>query len=147
MFDRAQSRATRDLFRYFISIPTRWMDSDIYGHVNNVVYYAYFDTLICRYLMEEAKVDIVCGPLVPFTVENRCRYHRSLSFPAVVEAGLRVARIGNSSVHYEIALFSQGDDQPAAEGYFIDVFVDRATHGAITIPDGVRAALEKLKVE
>lgn len=123
------------------------MDNDIYGHVNNVVYYSYFDTVICRYLIAEAKLDIVNGSILPFTVENGCRYHRSLTFPQVIDAGLRVTRIGNSSVRYEIALFDGRERQCAAEGYFVDVFVDRATHRAVSIPSDIRRALARLSVE
>lgn len=136
---------TRDRFPYFLSIPTRWKDNDVYGHVNNVVYYSYFDTVISGYLIT-AQVDILEGPVVPFTVENMCRYHRSLSFPEVVDAGLRVARLGNSSVRYELALFSLDQAQPAAVGYFVDVFVDRHTHKPVPIPQKIRTALEKLVV-
>lgn len=141
-----QKGETRDRFPHFLSIPTRWMDNDIYGHVNNVVYYSYFDTVICRYLIVEARLDIVEGPVVPFTVENMCRYHRSLSFPEVVDAGLRVAQIGNSSVRYEIALFSQNEAEAAAEGYFVDVFVDRSTRQSVPIPPKIHTALERLLV-
>ena len=123
------------------------MDNDVYGHVNNVVYYAYFDTAICRYLMIEAEVDITGGPVLPFTVENGCRYHRSLAFPHVLEAGLGVARLGRSSVRYEIALFLQGQAEAAADGYFVDVFVDRGTHRPVPIPPKARTALEKLVLE
>lgn len=141
-----QKDETRDRFPHFLSIPTRWMDNDIYGHVNNVVYYSYFDTVICRYLIVEARLDIVEGPVVPFTVENMCRYHRSLSFPEVVDAGLRVAQLGNSSVRYEIALFSQNEAEAAAEGYFVDVFVDRGTRQSVPIPPKIHTALERLLV-
>ncbi len=120
------------------------MDNDVYGHVNNVVYYAYFDTAICRYLMVEAEVDIIGGPVLPFTVENGCRYHRSLAFPQVLEAGLGVARLGRSSVRYEIALFLQDQRDAAADGYFVDVFVDRDTRRSVPIPPKARAALEKI---
>lgn len=136
--------AVREGFVHFLSIPTRWMDNDVYGHVNNVVYYAYFDTVICRYLIVEAKLDILNGPVLPFTVENGCRYHRSLTFPRVIDAGLRVVRIGNSSVRYEIALFGEGAQQCAAEGYFVDVFVDRITHRSVTIPTDIRQSLANL---
>lgn len=141
-----QKDETRDRFPHFLSIPTRWMDNDVYGHVNNVVYYSYFDTVICRYLIVEARLDIVEGPVVPFTVENMCRYHRSLSFPEVVDAGLRVAQLGNSSVRYEIALFSQNEAEAAAEGYFVDVFVDRGTRQSVPIPPKIHTALERLLV-
>lgn len=137
----------RDGFAYFLSIPTRWMDNDVYGHVNNVVYYAYFDTVICHYLIVEAKLDIVNGPVLPFTVENGCRYHRSMTFPQVIDAGLRVMRIGNSSVRYEIALFGEREQECVAEGYFVDVFVDRVTHRSVTIPTDIRRVLANLSVK
>lgn len=142
-----QENETRDRFPHFLSIPTRWKDNDTYGHVNNVVYYAYFDTVITRYLIVEGQIDIIGGPVVPFTVENMCRYHRPLSFPEVVDAGLRVARLGNSSVRYEIGLFGQNQNEAAAVGYFVDVFVDRTTRKSVSIPPNTRAALERLIVE
>ncbi len=139
--------AVRDDFAHFLSIPTRWMDNDVYGHVNNVVYYAYFDTVICRYLIDEAKLDIVNGPVLPFTVENGCRYHRSLTFPQVIDAGLRVVHIGNSSVRYEIALFDEREQACVAEGYFVDVFVDRVTRRSVAIPSDIRRVLANLLVK
>ncbi len=139
-----ENNETRDRFRYFSSIPTRWMDNDIYGHVNNVVYYAYFDTLITRYLIVESKVDILGGPVVPFTVESMCRYLRSFAFPDTVEGGLRVGHLGNSSVRYEIGLFRSGEPTPAALGYFVDVFVDRSTQRPVPILPDIRVALERL---
>lgn len=123
------------------------MDNDVYGHVNNVVYYAYFDTVICRYLTVEAQLDIINGPVLPFTVENGCRYYQALAFPQIIDAGLRVAHIGNSSVRYEIALFGEGQQPCAAEGYFVDVFVDRRTHRSVAIPANVRQALASLLVQ
>ncbi len=102
--------------------------------------------MICRYLIVEAGADIIEGPVIPFTVENMCRYHRSLSFPEVVDAGLRVSRLGNSSVRYEIALFCQNEAEVAAEGYFVDVFVDRHTQKSVPIPQQIRVALEQLLV-
>jgi acyl-CoA thioester hydrolase len=123
------------------------MDNDVYGHVNNVVYYAYFDTAICRYLIAEAGIDIVNGPTLPFTVENGCRYHSPLAFPQVLEAGLGVARLGRSSVRYEIALFLQDQRDAAADGYFVDVFVDRDTHRSVPIPPKARAALERIVLD
>lgn len=144
--DTLKEIETRDRFPHFLSIPTRWKDNDIYGHVNNVVYYSYFDTVITRYLMVESQIDIVRGLVVPFTVENMCRYRRSLSFPEVVDAGLRVARLGRSSVRYEIGLFRQGRDDAAAVGYFVDVFVDRATGKSVPIPREIRNVLERLVV-
>jgi acyl-CoA thioester hydrolase len=142
--DASRVNEARGCFRYFLAIPTRWKDNDIYGHVNNVVYYSYFDTAITHYLMVEAQIDILRGAVLPFTVESKCRYYHSLSFPDVVDTGLRVARLGNSSVRYEIGLFRQHQDQPAAAGYFVDVFVDRQTQKSVSMPQHVRSALEKL---
>ncbi len=142
--DALSADETRDRFLYFLAIPTRWKDNDIYGHVNNVVYYSYFDTLITHYLIVEAHIDIVKGAVLPFTVESKCQYYRSLSFPEVIDAGLRVARLGNSSVRYEIGLFPQHQARPAATGYFVDVFVDRQTQKSISMPPHIRSALEKL---
>ncbi len=137
----------RDRYRYFVSIPTRWLDNDVHGHVGSAVHYAYFDTAICRYLLLEAGVDIVQGAVAPFTVENACRYHRPFSFPEIIEVGLRVERLGRSSVRYEVALFGRAHDQPFAEGHFVDVFVDRAARVAVAIPTGIRRALERLIVD
>ena len=142
--DASIANETRSCFRYFLAIPTRWKDNDVYGHVNNVVYYSYFDTAITHYLMVEAQIDILAGAVLPFTVESECRYYNSLSFPEVVDAGVRVARLGNSSVRYEIGLFRQGQDQPVAAGYFIDVFVDRQTQKSVSMPQPIRSALERL---
>jgi acyl-CoA thioester hydrolase len=130
----------------FLEIPTRWMDNDIYGHVNNVRYYEYFDTLINRYLIEAGGLDIHDGDVIGIAVETTCRFHRSLAFPDVVNAGLRVGKLGTSSVRYEIALFRGDDAEPAATGHFVHVFVTRATHRPTPIPERIRAALERLQV-
>lgn len=128
----------------FLEIPTRWMDNDIYGHVNNVVYYSYFDTVINQYLIEAGGLDIHGGGIIGIAVESQCRFHRSLEFPDVIDAGLRVGRLGNTSVRYEIGLFRRGDEEPAATGHFVHVFVDRASRRPVPIPAGMRAALERL---
>ncbi|MBK8135770.1 MAG: acyl-CoA thioesterase [Chloroflexi bacterium] len=134
----------RDRYPHFLQIPTRWMDNDIYGHVNNVVYYSYFDTVINEYLIHHGGLDIAAGEVIGVAVETQCKFMASLTFPEVVEAGLRVAKLGTSSVRYEIGLYTRGSDLPAAEGYFVHVFVDRATRRPQPIPAGVRAALERL---
>lgn len=138
---------TRAGYAHFLAIATRWMDNDIYGHVNNVVYYSYFDTVINEYLVRHGGLDIHGGTVVGYCVESMCRYHRSLSFPDAIDAGLRVASVGNSSVRYEIGLFRQGEDKPAAQGHFVHVFVDRAKNKPAAIPPMLRDALERLKVE
>jgi len=140
-----QPTETRQRYAYFLQIPTRWMDNDIYGHVNNVQYYAFFDTVIGDYLIRHGGLDIVNDAVVGFAVESLCQYRRAIAFPELVEAGLRVARIGNSSVRYEIGIFTAGYDAPAATGYFVHVFVDR-TQGnrPTTVPEKLRTALAKL---
>jgi acyl-CoA thioester hydrolase len=134
----------RGEYVHFLAIPTRWMDNDLYGHVNNVVYYSYFDTVINEYLIRVGKLDIHDDPVIGIAVETHCRFHASLAFPEVIDAGLRVGKLGNSSVRYEIGLFQQGSDAPAATGHFVHVFVERATQRPVTIPHGIRAALAAL---
>lgn len=135
---------TRAAYRHFLAIPTRWMDNDIYGHVNNVVYYSYFDTVINEYLIREGGLDIAGGATIGLAVETFCRFHQPLAFPEVVDAGLRVGKLGNTSVRYEIGLFRQGRDEPAASGHFVHVFVDRRTRRPAAMPPGIRACLERL---
>jgi acyl-CoA thioester hydrolase len=137
---------TRDAYRHVRPIPTRWMDNDVYGHVNNATYYSYFDTAVNGLLVERGLLDIAQSEVIGIVVETLCRFHRSLAFPDVVEAALRVARIGNSSVRWEIGLFRQGDDAAAATGHFVHVYVDRATMRPVAVPDAVREALAPLVI-
>ena len=137
---------TRAGYRHFLAIPTRWMDNDTYGHVNNVVYYSYFDTVINAYLIRRGGLDIRAGAVIGLAIETFCRFHAPLSFPEVIDAGLRVTKLGRSSVRYEIGLFRQGQDAPAATGHFVHVFVERATRRSTAIPDSIRAALAALVV-
>jgi len=130
-----------------MSIPTRWMDNDSYGHVNNVVYYSYFDTVVNEHLINVGGLDIRADPVIGVVVETRCFFHESLSFPAVIDAGMRVTRLGRSSVTYEIGLFRQGQDGPAATGHFVHVWVDRREQRPTAIPPRIRAALEALHVD
>jgi acyl-CoA thioester hydrolase len=132
-------------YPHFLAIPTRWMDNDVYGHVNNVVYYSYFDTVINEHLIREGGLDIHHGGVVGYCVESQCRYLAPLAFPETIEAGLRVAHLGNSSVRYEIALFRQGEDAPAALGSFVHVFVSREEIKPTPIPPAIRACLERLR--
>ena len=134
----------RSAYPHFLAIPTRWMDNDVYGHVNNVVYYAYFDTVINEYLIREGGLDIRAGAVVGYCVESNCRYHRPLSFPETLDAGLRVAHLGRSSARYEIGLFRQGEDRPAAQGHFVHIFVDRERNRPAEIPPPIRACLARL---
>jgi len=135
---------TRAEYAHFLSIATRWMDNDVYGHVNNVVYYAYFDTVINRYLIEEGGLDIVRAETIGLCVESHCAYLQPLSFPDSIDAGLRVAHLGRSSARYEIGIFARGSDEPSAHGWFVHVFVDRATRRPAPLPPSIRAALERL---
>ncbi|MEA2310539.1 MAG: acyl-CoA thioester hydrolase [Solirubrobacteraceae bacterium] len=133
-------------YRHRRAITTRWADNDIYGHVNNVEYYAFFDTVINEYLITEGGLDIAGGDVIGLCAESHCTYRGALAFPETVEAGLRVGHLGRTSVRYEIALRREGADEPAAEGWFVHVFVDRETRRPAPIPDRVRAALEALLV-
>jgi acyl-CoA thioester hydrolase len=134
----------RSGFPHFLVVPTRWMDNDVYGHVNNVVYYSYFDTVINRYLIAEGGLDIAGGPVIGVAAESHCRYRRAVAFPGDVEAGLRVGKLGRSSVRYEVGIFTPGEDEAAAEGWFVHVFVDRVTRRPAALPDRLREALARL---
>lgn len=136
--------AHRSAFKHFRVIPTRWLDNDVYGHVNNVVYYAYFDTLINRYLIDPGGLDIHAGQIIGIAVETSCRFHRSFSYPEDIDAGLRVGRLGTSSVRYEIGLFGIGEDEARADGHFVHVFVDRETRRPVPMPTRLREALARL---
>jgi acyl-CoA thioester hydrolase len=131
-------------FRHFIAIPTRWMDNDAYGHVNNVTYYSYFDTAVNDHLIRAGGLDIVNSAAIGLVVETGCTFAKSLSFPEVVDAGLSVTRIGTSSVTYAIGLFRAEDEEPAASGRFVHVWVDRITQRPVPVPPAIRAALEPL---
>lgn len=135
----------RDDFRRFREIATRWMDNDVYGHVNNVVYYSYFDTAVNGYLIDAGVLDIHAGPVIGLVVETQCRYFAPLAFPQTVEAGLRVATLGRSSVRYEVGLFARGEATSAAHGHFVHVYVDRATRRPVELPAMLRQALEALQ--
>lgn len=137
---------TRDCYRHFLPITTRWMDNDVYGHVNNVVYYSYFDTVVNRYLIERGVLDIEAGDTIGLVIETQCNYFASLSFPETVVAGLRVARLSNSSVRYEVGLFREGENSAAAQGHFVHVYVDRQTRRPVALPAPLREALQPLLV-
>jgi acyl-CoA thioester hydrolase len=136
---------TRADYRHFLAIPTRWMDNDLYGHVNNVIYYSYFDTVINTFLIERGGFDIHRGTVVGVAAESGCRFHASIAYPETVDAGLRVGHLGRSSVRYEIGLFRRDIEPAAAEGHFVHVFVERATQRPVEIPAGIRAALDAIK--
>ncbi len=134
----------RTAYHYFRRIPTRWMDNDVYGHVNNVVYYSYFDTVVNAFLVNEGGLDIDSGPVIGLCVESQCRYLSPLAFPDVLDAGMRVSRIGRSSVRYEVGIFRAGEDAAAAQGHFVHVFVDRTTRRPVDLPERMRLALTRL---
>ncbi|MDX6749459.1 thioesterase family protein [Geminicoccaceae bacterium 1502E] len=137
-------RPVRADYPWFTTMDTRWMDNDIYGHVNNVVYYSYFDTAIARLLMGEGGLDPWRAAIVGMAVDTGCRFHSSIAFPDTVHAGLRVAHLGTSSVRYEIGIFRNEDEQAAADGHFVHVFVERAAQRPTPIPDPLRAVLARL---
>lgn len=134
----------RRAYPYFVAIPTRWMDNDTYGHVNNVVYYSYFDTAVNRHLIEAGHLDIRSGPCIGLVVETACQFHKALSFPETIDAGLRVVQLGRSSVIYEIGLFRSGDDDAAGTGRFVHVWVDRTTRRPVAVPEPIRRVLTPL---
>lgn len=140
------SRSSRTDYKAFRAIQTRWMDNDVYGHMNNVVHYSLFDTAVNAWLIEQRVLDIHRGARIGLVVETGCRYFGELSFPDVVTAGLRVARIGNSSVRYEVGLFRNEDEVAAAEGFFVHVYVDRETRRPQPLEAVLRAALETISV-
>lgn len=138
---QAESRAQ---YRHFRAIPTRWMDNDVYAHVNNVVYYSFFDTAVNQYLIEQGVLDIERSNIIGLVVETKCNYFVPVTFPDIVHAGLRVEKLGNSSVRYGIGLFRNDDQDSAAQGHFVHVYVDRHTRKAATVPDDMRAALQRI---
>lgn len=135
---------TRGDYRWWDRIATRWNDNDVYGHMNNVVHYALFDTAVNRYLINETGLDIHGGGVIGLVVETGCQYFAALAYPETVEAGVRVARIGTSSVTYEIGLYSENSDSAAAEGRFTHVYVDRQTRRPVPLPAELRSGLERL---
>ena len=133
-------------YRHVETITTRWMDNDVYGHVNNVTYYSYFDTAANSYLISHGGLDIHAAAVIGLVVESACRYHAPVAYPATLRAGLRVDRLGQRAVTYGIAIFVDGDDAAVADGHFVHVFVDRTTRTPVAIPPPLRAALERLVV-
>ena len=135
---------TRADFSHVLAITTRWMDNDVYGHVNNVVYYSFFDTVVNRYLIEQGALDFANGTTIGLVVETKCNYFQPIAFPDTVHAGLRVAHQGTSSVRYEVGLFRGDDDKASAQGHFVHVYVDRATNRPVPLPEALRKALAGL---
>ena len=142
-------RISRADYPHFLEIPTRWNDNDVYGHVNNVEYYAFFDTVINYWLINEGGLDIHAGgagDAIGVCAESHCAYRAGVAFPEVIEAGLRVGHLGRTSVRYEIGIFSAGDQEASADGWFVHVFVDAASREPVPIPESIRNALERLTV-
>ncbi len=134
----------RSAYRVLRPITTRWADNDVYGHVNNVVYYSWFDTAVNATLIEQGVLDIHGGSTIGLVVETQCFYFAPLAFPQTVDAGIRVAKLGTSSVRYEVGLFAQGEDFTAARGHFVHVYVDRETRRPVPLPAALKAFLETL---
>ena len=141
-----RERASRDDYRHFTTLTTRWADNDAYGHLNNVVYYSLFDTAVNETLIHAGLLDVANSPAVGLVAETGCRYFEALAFPDVVEAGLRVAHLGRSSVRYDIAIFKNGAAQAAAQGHFVHVYVDRESRRPVELPPAVREFLASLSV-
>jgi len=131
----------RDRYLHFLAIPTRWMDNDVYGHVNNVTYYSYFDTVVNKHLMDHAGLDPATTREIGLVVETKCQFKKELTFPDVIDAGMCVIKLGRSSVVYDIGLFRQGEDDPAAFGHFVHVYVDRDSRKTVPMPERVRMAV------
>ena len=135
----------RERYRAFHEITTRWEDNDVYGHVNNVVYYSWFDTAVNAHLVEQGVLDIHRGDTIGLVIETQCNYFAPVAFPQVVEAGLRVARLGRSSVRYEVGIFAHGESLTVAKGHFVHVYVDRASRRPTDVPAPLRKVLEALQ--
>lgn len=141
---RPQAKS-REHYRVFRAIGTRWMDNDVYGHVNNVVYYSWFDTAVNAWLIEQGALDIHAGEVIGLVIETQCNYFAPLAFPQTIEAGLRVAHLGSSSVRYEVGLFAQGEPLAAACGHFVHVYVDRQTRRPVPLPNQLKITLETVQ--
>jgi acyl-CoA thioester hydrolase len=137
---------TRSEFKHFHPITTRWMDNDAYGHVNNVVYYSWFDTVVNQFLISRGMLDIERSPVIGLVIETQCNYFASVAFPDQVTAGVRVTKLGNSSVRYEVGIFRGEDDTAAAQGHFVHVYVDRHSRRPASIPDDMRKLLQSIEV-
>jgi acyl-CoA thioester hydrolase len=137
-------RPSLDAYPYLTPITTRWMDNDIYGHINNVAYYSFFDSAANRFLIEHGGLDITRGDVIGLVVESRCQYHAPLAYPVDLRAGVRVDKLGNRAVTYGLAIFDDRDPLAAAHGHVVHVFVDRQTRKPVAIPAPLRAALERI---
>lgn len=136
---------SRTAYKAFADISTRWSDNDVYGHVNNVVYYGWFDTAINAWLIERGVLDLQHGQTIGLVVQSHCEYFAPLAFPQRVQAGIRVAQLGKSSVRYEIGLFAGDQTHTAAQGHFIHVYVDKTSRKPVPLPEAFILVLEQLK--
>ncbi len=142
---QTEQSLSRTDYPHISTVQTRWADNDIYGHVNNVTYYAYFDTVVNNFLIEHGGLDIFGAPIIGVAVETMCRFSESVAYPETIELGLRVAKLGNSSVRYELAVFRLGGAKAIANGHFVHVFVERKGNNSVPIPDPIRAALQSIE--
>ncbi len=136
----------RSDYKHFHTISTRWMDNDAYGHVNNVVYYSWFDTIVNQFLIANGVLDIEHSPVIGLVIETQCNYFASVAFPERVTAGLRVTKLGNSSVRYEVGIFREDEENAAAQGHFVHVYVDRESRKPSAVPEKMRALLQTIEV-
>lgn len=143
---RAEANKRKD-YQHFHAITTRWMDNDAYGHVNNVVYYSWFDTVVNQFLVANEVLDIERSPIIGLVIETQCNYFASVAFPERVTAGLRVAKLGTSSVRYEVGIFREDEDTAAAQGHFVHVYVDRETRRPAPIPQAMRTLFQSIQVK
>ena len=143
----SRARSNRGDFKVWRTHSTRWADNDAYGHVNNVVYYEWFDSAVNAWLVSEGLLDIVAGDPIALVVETRCTYWEPLAFPADVEVGLAIEHLGTSSMRYRIGIFAEGENDAAAEGHFVHVMVDRTSRRSVPIPEQWRAALEAIRAD
>lgn len=143
---KAQAHARSD-YQHFHDITTRWMDNDVYGHVNNVIYYSWFDTVVNHFLVANKVLDIEHSPVIGLVIETQCNYFASVAFPDRITAGVRVAKLGNSSVRYEVAIFREDEINAAAQGHFVHVYVDRVTRRPTAIPEAMRRLLQTIEIQ
>jgi acyl-CoA thioester hydrolase len=144
MTEKTAEILQRHNYRWQIRLETRWLDNDVYGHINNVVYYGLFDTAVNRYLIETGALDIHQGTVIGLVVESGCRYFAPMAFPDIVQAGVGVTRVGKTSVSYQVGLFRNDDVEPAAQGHFVHVYVDRQSRRPTSLPDRLRQAVSGL---
>jgi len=143
---RAEAKKRSD-YKHFHAITTRWMDNDVYGHVNNVVYYSWFDTVVNQFLVANGVLDIEHSPVIGLVIETQCNYFASVAFPEQITAGVRVTKLGNSSVRYEVGIFRGDEDNASAQGHFVHVYVDRETRKPSAIPEKMRTLLQTIEVK